>query len=204
MACCPKRLLTNALIVAYLAALGVGLALHALNLPGKASAAGYFVVWDMFCGWTGYETRVRYIGEGVSGQHYDLLAADSRSPRLHGSIHRAHYDFSGRHTPAIAACVAARTGHEPLARIYVVEENWSKHYNLSPRLFEQTYGRPHGEFPVHRHFRGLLAADGYVLQTQASWLAVQRQEAMLANPKLMTEVQRGRDVFTARTASAPR
>ena len=192
-----SRLAVNSLIAGYLGSLAIGLALHAWQLPGHNTLPGYFVVWDMFCNWTGYENRVRFIGEGESGRHYDLLAADIHSPRLHGSEHRAHYDYSGRHTPLVASRVAERSRHEPLTRIFVMEESWSKQFNLSPRLYEQTHGCRQPDRVVHRHLRGILAPNGRVLQTQASWFVCQQQEAMLANPALQGDAYRGRNLYTA-------
>ena len=196
-----SRWAVNSLIAGYLGALAVGLALHAWQLPGHNTLPGYFVVWDMFCNWTGYENRVRFIGEGESGRHYDLLAADIHSPRLHGSEHRAHYDYSGRHTPLVASRVAERSRHEPLTRIFVMEESWSKQFNLPPRLYEQTHGcRP--DRVVHRHLRGILAPNGHVLQTQAGWFVCQQQEAMFANPTLRGDAYRGRSLYAGNPMAA--
>ena len=190
-----RRPLTNAGIAAYLCALATGIALHGLNLPGKASAPAYFVVWDMFCNWNGYEARVRYIGEGESGQHYDL-AIDSLGPSLHGSIARDHYDFDGRYVPKLAAVAAMRTDHEPLSRIYVVEENWSKQFNRSPTAYQRLHARPY-ERVVHRNVRCVVDTSGHVLEARRPWFAMQHTQAVMSNPTIAAQSRRGRPLYAA-------
>lgn len=190
-----RRLATNAGIAGYLLALFAGLAMHGLNTAGKHSLPAYFVVWDMFCQWNGYEARVRYIAEGQSGQRYDLNA-DALGPHLHGRVARDHYDFGGQHYASLARMAAERTAHEPLTRIAVVEENWSKQFNMSPTLYEQTHGRPLRP-TVHRSVRLLVSPTGEPIEAREPWLAAQNREATMANPVLKAESRRGRPLYAA-------
>ena len=59
-----KRYLTHAMIVAYLGALAFGLFAHTFKFKNYAHPGMYFIVWDMFCGWSGYDVRNHMIAEG--------------------------------------------------------------------------------------------------------------------------------------------
>ena len=188
-----RRLAINLGIVGYVGALGLGLALHGLNMTGKSSLPAYFVVWDMFCHWNGYESRVRYVGEGVSGQRYELQA-DALGPYLHGPIARDHYDFFHQHGATLARSVADRTAHEPLTRVFLIEEHWSKQTNLSPTLYEQTHGQPWHR-TVHRQVREVISIETDRVESRESWLAAQTRRAVMSNPVLKAEQNRGRPVY---------
>ena len=189
------RLLTNLGIAAYLGALSLGIVVHALNLPGKVTLPGYFVVWDMFCAWTGYESRIHVIAEGESGTHYDLLAGQTGSPHLHGSLHRINYDYDGTCGPAVAKLAAACTSHEPLTQITIVEEVWSKQLNLSDAAYERYHGCPK-QPRSYRSVRTVLRPDGSIAASQPPWFRLQQQAAVMANPVLAEQAVRGRDRYT--------
>ena len=62
-----KRWFTSLGIAAYLTALAVGFVSHAVDYGTDCHPIMYFLVWDMFCGWSAYEGRLHLIGEGESG-----------------------------------------------------------------------------------------------------------------------------------------
>lgn len=121
-----RRRLVSAGIAFYLATLGVGLAMHQFDLPGQASIPGYLVVWDMFCGWSCYERRVQYVAEGESGRFYDASSVPGESLTPHGSTQRRHFDFNNNFSVADVRDVLRRTTHEPIRRVYVIEQTWRK------------------------------------------------------------------------------
>ena len=76
-----KRLATVLFILAYIGSLGWGIVAHAVKYKASSHPAMYFVVWDMFCGWSAYANRTQIIAEGESGRYYDCLLYTSPSPR---------------------------------------------------------------------------------------------------------------------------
>ncbi len=67
-----RRWLASGFIASYLAFLGWGIISHALKFHSVSHPIMYFAVWDMFCGWQAYESRVHIVAEGESGQMYQL------------------------------------------------------------------------------------------------------------------------------------
>jgi hypothetical protein len=52
-----KRVLSIAFIVAYLGTLNFGILCHMLGYATASHPLMYFIVWDMFCGWSAYDAR---------------------------------------------------------------------------------------------------------------------------------------------------
>ena len=103
----PKRVrkaILSAGIAAYLSVLLAGLAIHQFDHPARGSVAGYLIVWDMFCGWSGHERRVDYIAEGQSGRFYDASEVPGRGITPRGAAGTSPSENGGR------AAAAARTG----------------------------------------------------------------------------------------------
>ena len=59
-----KRWAVSLVIVSYLGSLGYGIVCHTLNFNTASHPGMYFVVWDMFCGWSAYANRLHIVGEG--------------------------------------------------------------------------------------------------------------------------------------------
>ena len=153
-----RQSVVSAVIGLYLTALSVGLAMHQFDLPGRGTVAGYLVVWDMFCGWSGYERRLEYVAKGESGQYYDAGAVPGRDIEPHGHSSRRHFDFRSDFVVADVENVLRRTTHEPIERVYVVERQWAKR-GLS--------GLPH---PPEEHvYTHLTFEPGGPVQAAPSW-----------------------------------
>ena len=73
-----RRWMACGVIGTYLLVLVFGLFSHALGYKSTEHVGMYFLVWDMYCGWCGYEVRHHVIAQGESGQYY-------RSRRLRGA-----------------------------------------------------------------------------------------------------------------------
>jgi len=97
-----KRWLTHSFIAAYLLALSWGIVAHAVNFGTGAHPAMYYVVWDMFCGWTSYSSRTLIIGQGESGKYYELAPGPWGEFKPFGKLGRRNYDPSGTHSPKLA------------------------------------------------------------------------------------------------------
>lgn len=196
-----QRWRTNLFIAVYLGVLGFGLAAHALTFLKTCHPAMYFIVWDMFCGWSAYETRCEVIGEGDSGTYYQLAPGPWGEIRPFGSAERRDYDAYGQFGHRLAANTLRHTVHEPIRRIYIVEKAWAKKYNLPAPLWELRYRTPKpAEFPCYYHLRAIYNEQGVCLHRVDDWLKTQYELCVLDNPRLRSDMRKGHTFF----ASQPR
>ena len=121
-----RRTLIMGGILGYLAALAAGLVMHQWELAGRRTVPGYLVVWDMFCGWSGFERRVEYLAVGESGRFYDAGTVPGAGVTPHGPVGRRHFDHANDFAGAAVASVLQRTEHEPIVAVHVVERSWPK------------------------------------------------------------------------------
>jgi hypothetical protein len=189
-----KRKLAIGMIVCYLGALSFGVVAHALQYRQSSHPGMYFIVWDMFCGWAGYETRLHIIGEGESGRYYELAPGPWKEIRPYGDLARHHYDSYASHTLAIARNTLNHTAHEPIQRVFVVEENWAKKFNLPDELWQARYP-DEKNFHSYYHLRQTYSTDGKLLASQASWFDYQANLALNDNPRLAQDSRRARPFF---------
>lgn len=187
-----KRWLTSTFIVLYLGALSWGIVAHAVKLLPHVHPAMYFVVWDMFCGWSSYESRLQIIAEGESGRYYELAPPPWGEIKPFGNIGRRHYDNTAGHAPKIALNTLEHTRHEPITRIFVVEECWAKKYNLPDHLWKQLYYKEPQDRQTYYHLRYVMTPEGALLQTFPSWYDKQYSLAVNSNPRLKRESQLSR------------
>ena len=87
-----KRWMTHLGIGAYLMALAFGFVTHAVDFGTGCHPIMYFLIWDMFCGWSSYEGRMHVISEGESGKFYELAPGPWGEFHPYGFIDRHHYD----------------------------------------------------------------------------------------------------------------
>ncbi len=189
-----KRWLAMGTIAAYLGALLLGVASHALNFKHSSHPVMYFLVWDMFCGWSCYENRLHIIGEGESGRFYRLAPGPWGEFDPFGDISREHYDPFVNHAASVALNTLRHTDHEPMQRIYVVEENWAKKYNLSDELWAKRYDEPkdpHSYF----HVRQILNERGEKLAQNPGWYDYQAGFCLSDNPRIWRDANRGKPFY---------
>ncbi|MEX0704736.1 MAG: hypothetical protein WD069_21740 [Planctomycetales bacterium] len=194
-----KRWIVHGVIAGYLFALGGGVFAHALKFKHDAHPAMYFLVWDMFCGWAAYSTRIHIIGEGESGQFYELAPAPWGEFKPFGRLGRRHYDVAGVHAPRIALNCLAHTRHEPMARIFVVEEAWAKKHNLPDEIWAVHSAEAKPERP-YSYFQVLKVAepDGTLAVCSCNWLNKQVERCVADNPRLRADPHRGKPLFAPR------
>jgi hypothetical protein len=154
----------------------------------------YYVVWDMFCGWSAYDSRVHIIAEGESGKFYELTPPPWGELHPYGFIGRQHYDSFNNHSARIGMNVLAHTSHEPMTRVFVVEEAWAKKFNLPEAVWLARHGTPK-EIEKYYRIRTVLLPDGMNVQNFGSWLSFQSMQALANNPRLHQEASRQRSVF---------
>ena len=189
-----KRCLAICTIVSYLGALTYGVASYAIGYNVNQTPAMYFFVWDMFCGWSAYEERISIIGEGESGRFYQLAPPPWGDYQPYGDLSRHHYDSFASHTGTIAANTLRHTQHEPMTRILVVQDVWSKKFNLPDDLWAERYPEPR-EPHHYYHLRQIRDAVGNPLRSNLSWFDYQDQLALRDNPRLMRDVHKSKPMF---------
>ena len=190
-----KRWLTHLTIAAYLMTLGWGMLSHTLQFGTGVHPSMYFIVWDMFCGWAAYSTRNQVIVQGESGKFYEVLPPPWGNIQPYGNLDRRHYDPYQTFCLTMAQNVLKHTDHEPIARVFVLEEAWAKKYNLPDPLWEARYEEP--KLPHrYRHVRHVFSSDGIVLQSNSNWLSHQISLTMADNPRLQAEYRRSRPFVT--------
>lgn len=183
-----KRL--SALFIAvYLGILGYGLAAHAIGYKTYQHLGMYFIVWDMYCGWTGWESRTHLVGEGESGTYYELEPGPWGEICLFGDIGRRHYDSTGLHALTLARNTVAHTAHEPIVRYLTIEEAWAKKYNLPDNLWAQRYDEPK-QFRSYHRIRSAYDGDGTQIAGNPNWQSWLHTQAIANNPRLQNDVQK--------------
>jgi len=192
-----KKWFTHATIAVYLAALSWGIVSHAVSYGTGSHPVMYYLVWDMFCGWSSYSNRTVIIGQGESGRYYELAPGPWGEFRPFGKIGRRHYDSLGIHSPKLALNALRQTRHEPITRIIVVEECWAKQYNLPEELWAQRHEEPKDVYKYHQ-VRHIFTPDGAIVRSFPTWLNLQYSMAVSDNPRLMAEQHRGEPFFVYR------
>lgn len=189
-----KRILIVAFITSYIAALSYGNLCHVLRFNVAAHPMMYMVVWDMFCGWTAFDSRIHIVAEGESGKYYDLTHPPWGEIHAFGYLGRENYDPYNNHSGTMGANVLKHTSHEPMSRFFVVEECWQKKFNLPDKVWAMRYDDPKN---VQKYFRirSIHTPDGMQAQNFDSWVAEQGRRMVLSNPRLVEQSQRGRAMF---------
>lgn len=189
-----KRYLAVGVIAVYLSSLFFGLAAHALNFKADIHPAMYFVVWDMFCGWAGYESRTHIIAEGESGRFYQLAPGPWGDFNPFGDISRHHYDAFMNHAQTIASNTLRHSDHEPMQRIFVVEEVWAKKFNLSDSMWEKRYVEPKQPHSYY-HLRQVWNGEGQLVTLYPGWFDYQAGLCISDNPRIWREAQQGKPFY---------
>jgi hypothetical protein len=189
-----KRVLACTFIFVYLTVLSGGIASHAVNYGTGASPLMYFVIWDMFCGWTAWDSRLHIIAEGESRKYYELAPAPWGALHPWGKLGRENYDVHNNHTARIGLNTLRHTSHEPMTRLFVIEENWPKKFNLPDNVWNLRYDQPKNVVKYHQ-VRLVLYPDGTVAQSYGPWSGQMAGKMFLDNPRLQEQASRARSTF---------
>ncbi len=182
------RRIAACFIVCYLAVLGYGLSAHTVGYKTYAHVGMYYIVWDMYCGWTGWESRTQILAEGESGAYYDVGSPPWGEVCVYGGPDRRHYDTYGLHSMALAENVARHTEHEPFVRYLVIEEAWSKKYNLPDHLWARRFEEPR-EPRYYRRIRSAFEGTGECIASNPSWTNWLMAQALGDNPRLQKDMK---------------
>ena len=198
-----KRWLTHSLIVVYLGALFSGVACHAVEFGTASHPIMYFFVWDMFCGWSAFSNRIQVVGEGESGAYYELSPGPWGELKPFGNLGRQHYDYMGYRSPRFALNCLKHTRHEPITRVFVIEETWDKKYNMPEDVWNRIYDEPK-DLKKYYQVRHVVTPDGVILQTHPSWLSRQFAISLANNPRLQAESRRNKPFYAFGPNPRPR
>lgn len=185
-----RRIAAVTFIFAYLSTLGWGIVAHTLHVGAYKHPAMYWVVWDMFCGWSGYAIRHEIIAEGESGTYYSLYPPPWNDFKPFGSLSRHHYDSYSAHAPRMAKNVLDHTTHEPITRIFLIERQWSKRYNIPDYTWANRHSGPKDRQDYY-HIRTVMNQNAEVLKHATDWQGVQMHRFVMSNPKLKALASRG-------------
>ena len=176
-----KRYAAIATIVVYLGALGWGVVSHTLSLGNVSHPAMYYVVWDMFCGWSAYANRLHIIGEGEDGKYYELAPGPWTKFTPFGDLSRHHYDPFLNHSSEIVRNCLKHTRAKPMRRMLVIEEYWAKKYNLPDSVWTHFFDETRQKYSYFQ-LRQVMAPCGTIVRRFPSWLDRQGQLVVSAQP----------------------
>lgn len=183
-----RRWMTHFFIVGYLGLLSYGLLVHALKINPYGLMTNYFVVWDMYCGWSPYEKRAHLIAQGESGQYYDV-SPPWQELKPFGSADRHDYDNWGFYAGKVAANTLRQTTHEPIREIILVEQHWSKKYNLPENLWNKKFDEPK-QVRDYYYIRAIFDPEGKSLKQHFDWKTNLTFHSIMSNPTLRSTVAR--------------
>lgn len=189
-----KRRLAIGFIVLYLGTLNAGNLCHMLGFGTGAHPAMYFIVWDMFCGWTAYDSRAHIIAEGESQKLYELAPPPWGELHPWGNLGRQHYDAINSHCWRIGLNTLKHSAHEPIVRMFVVEETWAKKYNVPDAVWNHRHAEPR-DVQKYCRVRTVFLPDGTITENYTSWLSQMTGKMLLDNPRLQAESRSSRSLF---------
>jgi len=187
------RALAVVMIVAYLGCLSWGIGAHTLKMGINQNTLSYFVVWDMFCGWQAYDNRTPLIAEGTSGAFYEVKAPWGEFTPF-GNVARIHYDVTNHLMSKHVRNVLSHTAHEPIERIYVIQEIWPKQFNMPVALWNQYFEEPQDVMKYY-HVRAVLRDDGSAIRFNPDWYEQQHLMSIADNPRLQRAVQQSQPFY---------
>lgn len=188
-----KRWLTHAVIAMYLSTLGAGVLAHTLQMGTALHPGMYYIVWDMFCGWSAYSARTHIIGESTDGRYYELAPGPWGEFKPFGHLARHHYDVLFNASHRFARNTLRHSQHDSsIARIYVVEECWPKKFNVAEAVWNRQHDEPKDIFKYY-NVKSVFDGDGALIAAYPTWLSRQSMINVANNPRLKMESHRGRD-----------
>ncbi|WP_010585043.1 hypothetical protein [Schlesneria paludicola] len=189
-----KRWGSHLVIALYLSAMSVGIVSQTLKFGNASHPAMYYLIWDMFCGWSAHEIRYHVIGQGESGTYYELAPGPWTRFMPYGDLDRLHYDVLGNSHHKMALNALRRTEHEPIHRIVIVEEVWQKKYNLSDRIWAMRFDEPKDRMSYFWQ-RAEMDDEGRILSAVPDYLAYLHNNSIASNPQLVAEMHVGKEHY---------
>ncbi|HXY33513.1 MAG TPA: hypothetical protein VEI07_04750 [Planctomycetaceae bacterium] len=180
-----KRWILNVGICGYLAALAFGFLCVACQVQ-FFSVPMYFLTFNMYAGWSGYDAKMQIIGEGQSGRFYVLSPGPWGEFDPYSRFSRQCYDQAFEYGRILMRPALAHTQHEPILRVFVVEQEYPKKFNLTDAQYEAYYQKPKQK-RIYSHTRMVLSPEGEILTQQPTWLRFQDNLSIVDNPRLVAD-----------------
>jgi hypothetical protein len=198
-----KRWIVNVGICGYVGALAFGFCCVATSVV-FFSVPMYFLTFNMYAGWSGYDAKMQIIGEGQSGRFYVLSPGPWGEFNPYSSrLSRQCYDQAFEYGRILMRPGLAYTQHEPILRIFAVEQQYPKKFNLPDAQYEAYYLKPKPQ-RIYSHTRMVLSPEGEILTQQPTWLRYQDNLAIVDNPRLVANATISRPfVWSAQQAPGP-
>lgn len=197
-----RRTAAITFIVAYLSTLSFGVATHALGWGNNSHPLMYFIVWDMFCGWSSFASSQHIVAEGESGELYELTPPPWGEFKPYGHLGRQHYDIFGMHFGRYAANVLKHSKHEPMTRVWVIEKCWSKKYDLPADVWQRRYDESQDDREEYYSLRVLMQPDGTYSNQNPAWLTQLSWNVIFKNESLRRQMRTSRSVLLSNPAPA--
>jgi hypothetical protein len=198
-----KRWILNASIAAYVLALAFGFLCVACQVRFYFPPM-YFLTFDMYGGWSGYDAKMQILGEGESGRFYRLSPGPwGEFHPYSGNLSRQCYDQAFEYGRILARPALRHTTHEPILRMIVIEQEYPKKFNLPDAQYAAYYTKPNPH-RVYSHLRMVLNPEGQIVSQNQTWLRYQDNLCIVDNPRLMGDATRNRPfLWSARQAPGP-
>jgi hypothetical protein len=181
-----KRRIVNLGIYGYIGALVFGFLCVATQVRFFFPPL-YFLTFDMYGGWSGYDCRMQIIGEGESGRFYVLSPGPWGEFKPYScNLSRQCYDQAFEYGAILARPGLRHTQHEPILRVFVVEQEYPKKFNLSDAQYQAYYGKPKPQ-RIYSHTRMVLTPEGEILTQSPTWLRYQDNLSIVDNPRLVAD-----------------
>ncbi|HET6325383.1 MAG TPA: hypothetical protein VFG04_11960 [Planctomycetaceae bacterium] len=198
-----KRWIVNAGICGYLAALLFGFLCVACQVQ-FFSVPMYFLTFNMYGSWSGYDCKMQVLGEGQSGKFYVLSPGPWGAFNPYSSrLSRQCYDQVFEYGKFLARPGLSHTQHEPILRMFVVEQEYPKKFNLSDAQYQAYYEKPNPH-RIYSHTRMVLTPEGEILAESPTWLRYQDNQSVVDNPRLFNEATHNRPfIWSSQPATGP-
>jgi hypothetical protein len=184
-----KRWFVNAGLCGYLGALAFGFLCVCCQVRFYVPPL-YFLTFDMYGGWAGYDCKMQVIGEGQSGRFYRLSPGPWGPFCPYSSrLSRQCYDQAFEYGRLLARPGLRHTQHEPIMRIFAIEQEYPKKFNLPDAQYEAYYGKPKPA-RIYSHTRMVLSPEGEILTESRPWLQCQDNISITDNPRLVADATR--------------
>ena len=189
-----KKRCVCVVMVCYIGFLSWGSAAHAFKIGTGGNTISYWAVWDMFCGWSAWDTRTHIVAQGASGKYYEVKEPWGEFHPF-GSLSRIHYDHTNHLLPKHIRNILSRTKHEPIDQVYVVEEVWPKQYNMPPRLYQHYFDRENDK-QSYFNLRAIFMEDGQTVTAYPTWDSKQRLSSIYDNPRLRRQASQASSLYS--------
>ena len=91
--------------------------------------------------------------------------------------------------------MSSHTQHEPIERVFAVQEVWPKQYNLPPELYQEYFARENDKLPYF-HVRAICSENGSPLQVYPSWFDQQSLKTVYDNPRLQKQAHQATSLYS--------